>query len=202
MSGFNGVPQDRAIDIRKGVPKGMTHVAGNQAWRSCRRLGVEFRTALVGMSGRRSGGHFSPYTDGVVVNVADAEKVQTALAEQIARTPPKLPGFTRGLTRRTTSEELAFWSMLRNCPDDRTAWLVYADWLQERGDGKNATAIREHFRPVAVLSYVGTVDASTYQRGEVAWRESLTEKCRHIPGGAKLVGSPCQGGRFKVMAEV
>ncbi len=51
-----------------------------------------------------------------------------------------------------TTEQRAFWAAIRANPDDDTARLVYADWLQENGDETRAEFIRVQIEQTAMFS--------------------------------------------------
>ncbi|MFO0822843.1 MAG: TIGR02996 domain-containing protein [Gemmataceae bacterium] len=116
------------------------------------------------------------------------------------RTPPSLGGtrLNRPSGKRANNEELGFWHSLRRHPEDRNAWMAYADWLEEHEDPKTAREIKA----IHGMSYIGTIDTQIHSQGLVAWRANLEQRGRVIPPGL-LVALPCHRsrGRWKVMVQ-
>ena len=45
--------------------------------------------------------------------------------------------------RENNEEEMAFIQAIKQTPEDRTTWLVYADWLDDHGRPEEAAVIRK-----------------------------------------------------------
>ena len=71
------------VDVRRGPPAGYAHVPGARITTACKALGIECAPALVGFD--KSRGRFKPETDGVVVAVADADRLRAYLADREER---------------------------------------------------------------------------------------------------------------------
>ncbi len=80
-AGFAVANVDGNVDVRTPLSKRYAHVPGKHLPSLCRKLGVKFAPALVGIKGTRKDGD-SPVIDGVVVSARVAERVREGIAER------------------------------------------------------------------------------------------------------------------------
>src|SRR5580765_7200394 len=65
------------IVVADGVPEGLVHVKQPRLGPTCRRLGIEYASAVVGWNGRNY-----PEFSGIVIRAADHPVLEEALAEK------------------------------------------------------------------------------------------------------------------------
>lgn len=70
------------IDMRRGIPPGCVHVKGKRLTVTCRALGIECASALVGWDSGRFGG---PILNGVVIRAEDEAKLREAIQKRNTR---------------------------------------------------------------------------------------------------------------------
>jgi uncharacterized protein (TIGR02996 family) len=91
---------------------------------------------------------------------------------------------------RRMPDDVAFWKAITAAPDDELPRVVYADWLDERGDP--AGAILHGSEPVA-LEYWAAVNDRWEQRNrrKADWRLAMNEMLAFVlSGGGQILPGP------------
>jgi len=93
------------IDVRKGVPADYAHVKGDRLGPLCRKLNIEYATALVGFDSGRSKTRWKAKLDGVFVALSDQKRLEDAITERqakrdkVSESESVVKNFERRLTR-------------------------------------------------------------------------------------------------------
>lgn len=129
------------VDVRDGLPsKRYVHVRGERLHPLCRKLGIKFSQALIGLQKSKYG--YTPQFDGVVVSVRSAPKLLQAIAEReerAARRPERTQEQLQAAkARRQQRDVAAFAAAIKeqypNCPEQEA--LAIASHACQIGSGR------------------------------------------------------------------
>lgn len=77
------------------------------------------------------------------------------------------------------TEEASFWSRLQQYPDDTLTKLVFADWLQDRGDVRSEAVrvlVANEYRPTQYEGwYWGTDSNNLYGKGTIGYPDGRND---------------------------
>ncbi len=122
-----------SLDVSRGVPAGLCHVRGQRLQNLARKLKIPFAVAIVywhvGYLGKEK-----PVTDGVVVSIADAAKLQQEIQARNARSAKR----SKSVLRRDERIESAFAAKIRERFPSMPAGeeFTIAAHATERGSGR------------------------------------------------------------------
>jgi hypothetical protein len=119
------------VDVRHGLRKGYVHVPGERLQPLCRRLGVKYADALVGIKKVRGWG-YKAQTDGVVVSAGSAPRLRRAVGEREGRWAKRrkpTPAQREARRQRRQEKDIAAFaaavrSQFPGCPDEEAAAIA------------------------------------------------------------------------------
>lgn len=129
------------VDVRNGLPsKSYVHVRGERLQPLCRKLGINFAQALIGV--RKSKYGHTPQFDGVVVSVRSGPKLLQAITEREERTsirPERTPEQLQAAKARRQERDVAVFAAAikeryPNCPEEEA--LIIAGHACHIGSGR------------------------------------------------------------------